>query len=281
MADTFDVLDVSVEEDLLPLTALLRSRGVPHRIYEEEGRQILTVFAENNVAPVRELYRAWRAEEVTISVERGNRVQARAPSINWRQGPVTAVFAVIAIVVFLLIDVAGMQGLIPWLTFLPVDIVAGQIVFYEMGQQYWRLISPIFLHFGWLHIIFNCLWVWEFGRRTERVLGPVNQIGLILAIALVSNCLQYFSSGPSIFGGLSGVVYGLLGFAWVAPLLQSRWDIQPPPAIMVFMVGWLVAGYLGVLEGLGMGSIANAAHLGGLLAGAALGALLGVLARRA
>ncbi|WP_082849966.1 rhomboid family intramembrane serine protease [Halioglobus sp. HI00S01] len=274
------VLDVPVEENLLPLTALLRTRGLPHRIFEEEGRQVLVVYAEEHVAPVRELYRAWRADEVTISVASGGRANATTPSLNWRQWPVTAAFCVVAIGMFLVIEVFGQQQLIPWLTFQPVDIVGRQLVFYEMGQQYWRLVSPIFLHFGWLHIIFNCLWLWEFGRRTEGVLGELNQLGLIVVIAVVSNGVQFASGGPSIFGGLSGVVYGLLGFAWVAPLLQPAWAIQPPPALMVFMVGWLVAGYLGVLEGLGMGAIANAAHLGGLLAGAALGGLFGAMSRR-
>jgi len=142
-------------------------------------------------------------------------------TLHWRQGPVTAVVVAIAFVVFLLTYVLGLQSLVPWFTFLPVEVRSGSIVFYEMGQQYWRLVSPIFLHFGVLHIVFNSLWVWEFGKRTESVLGHLNQAGLILAIALVSNGVQYLASGPSIFGGLSGVVYGLLGFAWVAPMVTN------------------------------------------------------------
>lgn len=103
--------------------------------------------------------------------------------------------------------------------------------------------------------------------------------GLFLVIAVVSNTSQYMVSGPSLFGGMSGVVYGLLGFSWVAPLLQPAWRIRPSPAIMLFMVGWLVACLLGVVEGLGFGAIANAAHLGGLVCGAVLGVLLGMVAR--
>ena len=65
----------------------------------------------------------------------------------------------------------------------------------------------------------------------------------------------------------------------LAPILQPRWAIQPAPAIMLFMIGWLVACLVGLVEVLGFGSIANAAHLGGLLSGAALGALFGALSR--
>ena len=77
----------------------------------------------------------------------------------------------------------------------------------------------------------------------------------------------------------TGVVYGLLGFSWVAPLLQPRWLLQPAPAIMLFMVGWLVVCLVGLVEVLGFGAIANAAHLGGLLCGAVLGGLFGGLSR--
>jgi GlpG protein len=76
------------------------------------------------------------------------------------------------------------------------------------------------------------------------------------------------------------VVYGLLGFSWVAPLFQPAWRIQPAPALMLFMVGWLVVCMVGLVEVLGFGAIANAAHLGGLICGAVLGALFGMVSGR-
>jgi GlpG protein len=80
---------------------------------------------------------------------------------------------------------------------------------------------------------------------------------------------------------MSGVVYGLLGFSWVAPLLQPRWRIQPASTLMLFMVGWLVVCMVGLVQVLGFGAIANAAHLGGLLCGGMLGAAFGLLSRLA
>ena len=148
-----------------------------------------------------------------------------------------------------------------------------------MGEQYWRLVTPILLHFGWLHITFNSLWLWELGSRTERAVGSLNTLGILLVIAVLSNVGQHVFGGPGLFGGMSGVVYGLLGFAWVAPQLQPRWQIQPARPIMLFMVGWLLLCLFGVVEMLGFGSIANAAHLGGLVSGAVLGLLLGGLSR--
>ena len=154
-----------------------------------------------------------------------------------------------------------------------------QGLFQAIDGQYWRLITPAFLHFGWLHIVFNCLWLWDLGRRVEQVMGHLNMFMLFLVIAVVSNASQFEFGGGGLFGGMSGVVYGLLGFSWVAPQLQPAWPIQPPKAIMIFMVGWLVVCMSGMVEVLGFGAIANAAHLGGLLCGAVVGAVFAGFSR--
>ena len=261
------VFDAPIEEDLLPLTGLLRSRGLPHQIFEENGRQVLVVFAAEHVAPVRDLYRAWRAGEVRIEVDPSrNRATVQRSPVQWREAPVTITVAAVSIVLFVLFEFTGASGALHYLTFLPFQIVKQQLVFGDMGNQYWRLVTPVFLHFGWLHITFNCLWLWELGRRCEHVLGSWNTLGLMLVIAVVSNCCQHLYGGAGLFGGLSGVVYGLLGFAWVAPLLQPRWPIQ-------------VLGVLGLIGAVGLGAIANAAHIGGLVSGALLGTVFGALSR--
>ncbi|MDZ7781979.1 MAG: rhomboid family intramembrane serine protease [Halioglobus sp.] len=282
MPDLYRALSVSVEEDLLPLSALLHRHGLPHRISEVAGRQVLEVETEEQAQQVQDLYRRWRSGEFEIQISRApRRSEAPLRSSVLGKAPVTLALIALSVCGFLLVYFIGSVEVIGYLTFTPVDVRGDQLVFKSMGGQYWRLVTPIFLHFGWLHIVFNCLWLWELGHRVEAVMGRFNMLMLCLAIALVSNGSQYVYGGPGLFGGMSGVVYGLLGFAWVAPLLQPRWPIQPMPAIMLFMVGWLVACMVGVVEALGFGAIANAAHLGGLLSGAVLGALFGALSRSA
>ena len=265
----------------MPLSALLRQRGVVHRIFEEGGAQVLEVQGgEQQAQQVVSLYRAWRSGEVQIEL-----TEQRATPVNagrsglWRQVPITTLLVVLSIAGFLLVYLGAPLALLGQFTFTPFDVVDGQLRFGSMGQEYWRLLTPAFLHFGWLHIVFNCLWLWELGTRVERVTGSTNMLGLFVVIALVSNASQYLFGGPGLFGGMSGVVYGLLGFTWVAPLLQPRWAIQPTPAIMLFMIGWLLACLVGLVEVLGFGAIANAAHLGGLICGALLGLMLGLMSR--
>ena len=279
MADFHPALNVDVEEDLLPLSTLLYQRGVAHRVFEDQGRQVLEVRNAAEVEGVRELYRAWRAGEVTIELT-GKRPRRPVHSaVPWRRAPVTIALIALSIAGFLLFYLGAPLTWLSQLTFTPFDVVNGRPVFTTAQGQYWRLITPVFLHFGWLHIVFNSLWLWELGSRVERVMGQLNMLLLFLAIALVSNASQFAFGGPGLFGGMSGVVYGLLGFSWVAPLLQPRWPIRPAPAIIVLMVGWLVVCMLGVVEVLGFGAVANAAHLGGLLCGVVLGAAFGLLSR--
>ena len=281
MPDFHQALSVAVEEDLLPLSALLHQNGVEHRIFEKGGRQVVEVGREDQSQKVRELYRLWRAGEVKIELPRQQRPAALSPAaILWRKVPVTLGLTVLSICGFLVVYLNVPMAWLNYLTFSPIQLSDGQSLFQNIDGQYWRLITPVFLHFGFLHIVFNSLWLWELGGRVEQVMGHVNMFMLFLVIAIVSNVSQFAFGGVGLFGGMSGVVYGLLGFSWVAPLLQPSWRIQPSKGIMLFMVGWLVACMVGVVEVLGFGAIANAAHVGGLLCGAVLGLLFGGLSRQ-
>jgi len=279
MQDTYQALSVALEEDLLPLSALLRQRGVMHRIFEEGGRQIVLVGRQDQAQQVQDLYQAWRAGDVRIELTRhagqDTTIPMRTVLLN---APVTLALILLSIGGFLMYLYTPMNWLNA-LSFSSSQVSDNQGLFQAIDGQYWRLITPAFLHFGWLHIVFNCLWLWDLGRRVEQVMGHLNMFMLFLVIAVVSNASQFEFGGGGLFGGMSGVVYGLLGFSWIAPQLQPAWPIQPPKAIMIFMVGWLVVCMSGMVEVLGFGAIANAAHLGGLLCGAVVGAVFAGFSR--
>ena len=147
------------------------------------------------------------------------------------------------------------------------------------NNQYWRLITPIFLHFGMLHFVFNSLWLSMLGSRIEQSMGSLHLIIVVLVSGLVSNIAQYSWSGTVNFGGMSGVVYALLGYIWIKNTLVPQRLLSLPKGIVGFMVGWsflcmtpVVTFFIGV-------GIANAAHLGGLLVGLLLGLGFGLVQR--
>jgi len=279
MQDTYHALSVALEEDLLPLSGLLHQHGVMHRIFEEGGRQIVLVGRQDQAQQVQDLYQAWRAGDVRIERTRHASQDTTIPiRVVLLNAPVTLALILLSIGGFLMYLYTPMNWLNA-LSFSSSQVSDNQGLFQAIDGQYWRLITPAFLHFGWLHIVFNCLWLWDLGRRVEQVMGHLNMFMLFLVIAVVSNTSQFEFGGGGLFGGMSGVVYGLLGFSWVAPQLQPAWPIQPPKAIMIFMVGWLVVCMSGMVEVLGFGAIANAAHLGGLLCGAVVGAVFAGFSR--
>ena len=143
-------------------------------------------------------------------------------------------------------------------------------------HQYWRFITPVFLHFGIFHLAFNGLWIWELGRRIETGIGSLHLLGIILVSAVASNFGQYLWAGPSLFGGMSGVLYALLGYLWIRNLIAPNPILSLPKGIIGFMLAWLVFCMTGLVNLVMSGNIANAAHASGLLVGMLVGAVFGV-----
>ncbi len=139
-----------------------------------------------------------------------------------------------------------------WALFLP-EVRTGQV---------WRIVSPALLHFGWPHALFNLWAFWDLAGLIERRAGPSRLIGLILGLALVSNLGQYLAAGPN-FGGMSGVIYGLLGYAWMMGRYRPQAGIGLHPQTVVLMLAWFV---ICLTPALGV-PVANAAHGFGLISG--------------
>jgi GlpG protein len=133
--------------------------------------------------------------------------------------------------------------------------------------QIWRLFTPAFIHLGFLHILFNMLWLRDLGSMIESRQGSRQLALLVLVIAACSDFGQYFASGP-IFGGMSGVVYGLLGYIWIRGRFDPGSGFFLHPTTVNMMLIWLVLCYTGFL-----GPVANTAHVVGLVMGIAWGYL--------
>ena len=212
---------------------------------------------------------------VRSDMQDGNSPQRRLSIADQlRYFPVVCLTLLLGVLGYLLVKYQFDNG-VHWLTFQDFVIVRGRIGFYDVNEaysqgQYWRLLTPAFLHFGIFHIAFNGLWLWELGRRVERLNGSFQALVMFLLVAVGSNIAQYWWSGPSLFGGLSGVVYGLLGYLWIRHLIDGHPLTKLPTGVIGFMLIWLLVCMSGIVDLFMSGGVANAAHAGGLLIGMVL-----------
>lgn len=176
-------------------------------------------------------------------------------NIRQRAGPLTLSMMVICILVYILMQVLGDRTVMSWLAWPDQD----------QHFQLWRWFTHALLHFSILHITFNLLWWWYLGGAIEKRLGSGKLFVILLISALLSGWMQSKYSGV-MFGGLSGAVYALMGYAWLKGERDPESGIFLERGLMAFAVVWLVVGYMGWF-GL---SIANAAHVTGLLVGLAM-----------
>ncbi len=137
--------------------------------------------------------------------------------------------------------------------------------------QPWRLVTYMFLHGGFFHILFNMLWLWWMGRAVEERLGPLSfctiYFGSGIGGALLDVGLAQFL-GISYVIGASGAVFGVMvAFAMLFPRMPIMLFLLPP-----IEARYVVAGLIGLnlLALGGESNVAHAVHLGG----AAIGYLL-------
>lgn len=152
---------------------------------------------------------------------------------------------------------------------------------------YLTLLTSMFLHGGWFHILGNMLFLWVFGDNVEDAMGPVRYLVFYLLVGLVGNFTHIFfnqqSLAPSI--GASGAIAGVLGAYLV---LKPRGRVRNLIFLAIILIpvvlpAWVVIGYWFILQAFnGLGSLANFrsgatgdsvaywAHIGGFIAGVVL-----------
>lgn len=256
------------------LSLQLTARGVVHSIEGAGERRLLRVARREDIPMV-----------LMVLREYGRRAATAPPPLAAQARAVPVVMAVLLLGLAGALLVSFAPALVPSLTFQDFTFLGGGELRLEppgsafARGEYWRLLTPAFLHFGIFHIVFNALWIWEFGRRMEALVGHGNFLLIFLATAIGANVGQYLWQPDSLFGGLSGVVYGLLGYIWIRHRLAPHPLLRLTPGIVPLMLAWLALCLVGVVDWFIQGGVANGAHVTGLLIGAAFGALAGISAR--
>ncbi|MAZ45453.1 MAG: hypothetical protein CMD74_01965 [Gammaproteobacteria bacterium] len=267
------IIDTSLDTNLASFSAWLWSQKIEHRIFEERGRQVLELSDSANASIAVAAYVKWKK---TSPLDRGraNLFQFTAWFRHVRRMPALSILVFITLFVFpFTLPLAGghltrLCSLL--LIFDPVNygdkIVP--LVDVVMQKELWRLITPVFIHFNIMHLMFNLTVIIYFGRLIEKREGSAVLFFLFMFASGISNFAQYAVSANPFFGGLSGVAYGFLGFVIVMRFVRgsSTWPVTA--GLINSLLFFLVLFTTGIIE-LFFDNIriANTAHWTGLVTG--------------
>nr|WP_290428157.1 rhomboid family intramembrane serine protease [Ramlibacter cellulosilyticus] len=140
-------------------------------------------------------------------------------------------------------------------------------------HEYWRLLAGTFLHGGAVHLFMNMLGLWGAGKLLNRMVGNGQFLLVYLLSALAgASASLHFGAQTAVSVGASGAVFGVVG-ALVAAVRRRR-EHLPKAMVQQIMTSEAVFLAYALLNGFTRQGIDNAAHVGGLLAGAAMGVVL-------
>lgn len=204
---------------------------------------------------------AWDNNIDPAQLNFGTGSDVKSAVINLAQTPVVATGILLCLVLYFSVYGLGQVSVYEILFFQPFAEL-------NTSMQWWRLITPALMHFSAMHLVFNLLWWWWLGKQIEKLFGGAALFVFFLVVAFSTNISQYLADDWR-FGGLSGVVYGLLGFVWWIQWLKPETGLRVPTPIVGFMLIWMVLGFADAL----WVDMANTAHAVGLVSGCLIAAL--------
>jgi membrane associated rhomboid family serine protease len=187
--------------------------------------------------------------------------------------PVITVSIIAINVLVFLLELARGDAFIEQWSVIPAHIVA--------GQGWITILTAMFMHAGWMHIIGNMVFFWAFGPAIEDAMGPIRYLVFYLLGGLVASLAQIFALSSSTVPnlGASGAIAAVMGaFLITYPrdkirtLLILGWfiDVTVIPAVVLIGLWFLIQLFsqVGSVMSTESGGVAYMAHVGGFIFGA-------------
>lgn len=127
----------------------------------------------------------------------------------------------------------------------------------------WRYITPAFMHGDYIHLFMNLLCWYQLAPLIEMNFGYKKLLFVTFITAVIGNFAQFIFTGPE-FLGISGAIFGLIGYIWAKGKTDTKSPVRLKNSVMWFSFAWIAFGYMDLIESM---SFANEAHLFGLLSG--------------
>jgi membrane associated rhomboid family serine protease/Flp pilus assembly protein TadD len=147
-----------------------------------------------------------------------------------------------------------------------------------LGGQWWRLVTSIFVHFGLIHLAVNMWCLWDLGSFAERLYGRATLLLIFFASGVAGAMWSLVWHPMSIEAGASGAIFGIAG-ALIASFLLGNHPF-PRSAMKAALFSVLAFAGYNLFVGIFGSGAGNAAHVGGLVCGLGIGALVAVISHR-
>jgi membrane associated rhomboid family serine protease/Flp pilus assembly protein TadD len=207
----------------------------------------------------------------TVSSQAGSPTAPYAASQAMRAFPVTVTILTMNLLVFAAMALRGASLLSPDnVQLLKWGADFGPL---SLGAQPWRILTSTYVHIGFVHITVNMWALWQLGRAAERIFGPWTYFVIYTASGISGSLLSLLHNPIGVSAGASGALFGIVG-ALIAALYLGKLPFPKPvrDGLLKNLV-WVAVINLGL--GASIPGIDNAGHVGGLVMGLALGAIIG------
>ncbi len=188
--------------------------------------------------------------------------------VRSRAIPFTYALLLVNLAIFLLMELSG--GSMNEATLMAFGVKSNAAI--DQGEV-WRFITPVFIHIGVLHLVLNSYALWIVGQQVERLYGSARFITLYVLMGISGVAASYLFSPNALSAGASGAIFGLFGVLLVFGIRHRH--TVPRFLSRAIRVGILPVIGINLVIGFLIPVIDNAAHIGGLIAGITLAAIVG------
>jgi GlpG protein len=263
----------------------LLTLGVQARVESAAGGHSIWIYDENDVERARQALDELRLNPSDPRFEAAGRQAAKLReaqvdsrrlaeknvvnlSERWRtrgsrHAPLTVLLIALSVAVTLAANFGRRNEVAHWLW---LSEIGPQLIEVRSGQL-WRLFTPMLLHLGMLHLLFDMYWLYILGSLIEVRRGTLILAMLVFGSELVTALSQAAVGAPN-FAGMSGVDYALFGYCWIKTRFDPGSGIFIDSQTVLMMMIWLLICLFNLS---GMPQTANAAHVSGLAAGLLFG----------
>lgn len=223
-----------------------------HRFYELTGIELDWIYDIPSESYAEQFILAYKNKLLHLKRTEKERVRK---IFSYGKTRLTYVLIALNVLIFFLVELTGSSMDIEHL----IDFGAKYNP-YIIDGQWWRIISSMFLHIGFFHILMNMLALFYLGQAVERIFGTL-RLFIIYMLAGIGGGLASFAFTIQVSAGASGAIFGLFGALLFFGTIHKQLFFQTMGRNLLFIVG------INIVFGFVVPQIDNSAHLGGLLGG--------------